>query len=255
LSATGAPPFAKPPDRSPPLHAGAASVYPHAVFALPRPIAAVVFDMDGTLIDSERIHRTALVAALAAMGLAVDEAFLYELAGLAGPAAHALIRARFGEDFPFETFQRHYLPHRETLGKGGAPLKPGAAEALRFVTGLGLPVALATSSMREVVLAHQRRLAVLAHFDVLVTRDDVARTKPFPDLFLAAAERLGVAAADCLAVEDSRTGVAAALAAGMMTVMVPDLAPPTAEQRARCVAVLAGLCDLPALFTGQSRGP
>jgi HAD superfamily hydrolase (TIGR01509 family) len=162
----------------------------------------------------------------------------------------ARIRARFGAGFPLEAFRGHYAVRRDQLAASGIPLKPGAAEALRFVAGRGLPLGLATSSHREPALEHLHRLEVLAHFDVLVTREDVAQAKPHPDLFLTAAERLGVAARDCLAVEDSQTGVQAALAAGMMTVMVPDVAPPTEDTRARCVAVLTSLCELPGLFPG-----
>ena len=214
----------------------------------PRPVAAVVFDMDGTLIDSESIYRRALVLAMEAMGLAVDEAFVHGLNGLPGPEINARILARFGADFPVQEFRHRYVTHRDLLAGDGIPLKPGAAEALRFVVGLGLPLALATSSQRAPALAHLSRLEVLAHFDVLVTREDVARPKPFPDLFLEAAARLRVAPADCLAVEDSKAGAEAALAAGMMTVMVPDVVAPSPELRARCVAVHASLLDLPALF-------
>jgi HAD superfamily hydrolase (TIGR01509 family) len=214
----------------------------------PRPVAAVVFDMDGTLIDSESIYRAALVRALDEIGLAADEAFVHGLNGLPGPAVNARILARFGADFPAETFRRHYVTHRDALAAGGIPLKPGAAEALRFVAGRRLKLALATSSQLATAQAHLGRLELLAHFDVLVTSEDVARAKPFPDVFLTAAARLGVAAADCLAVEDSPTGVQAALAAGMMTVMVPDVAAPTAGMRARCVAVQASLLELPGLF-------
>ena len=211
-------------------------------------VAAVVFDMDGSLIDSESVYRGALVRALADLGLAADEAFLHGLNGLAGPEVNARLRARFGTGYSAEQLRRRYAVHREALADEGIRLKPGAAEALRFVAGRGLPLGLATSAQRDTALAHLGRLELLAHFDVVVTREDVARPKPFPDLFLTAALRLGVAAADCLAVEDSHAGVQAALAAGMITLMVPDVQPPTAEMRARCVAVHASLRELPGLF-------
>ncbi|CAH2601747.1 HAD family phosphatase [Rhodovastum atsumiense] len=214
----------------------------------PRRIAAVVFDMDGTLIDSESIYRAALVQAMEALGRTVDEAFLHAITGLPGPEITLRIRARYGEDFPFAAFHRHYVARRDTLAGDGIPLRPGAAEALRFVAGLGLPIALATSSMRASALGHLRRLEILAHFTAVVTRDDVVRSKPHPDLFLKAAALLGVAPADCLAVEDSVAGVTAALAAGMMTVMVPDLVMPDAEMRRACVAVHGSLHELPLLF-------
>ena len=217
----------------------------------PRPIAAVVFDMDGTLIDSESIYRLALLRALADMGQAADEAFVHGLNGLPGPAVRTHIRARFGADFPVEALHRHYEVHRQALAMDGIPLKPGAAEALRFVAGHGLKLALATSSQRQTVLALLGQLDVLAHFDVLVTREDVARTKPYPDVFLVAAARLGLAPEDCLAVEDSAPGVQAALAAGMMTVMVPYVVPPTEDMRGRCLAVCASLHELPGVFAGK----
>ena len=214
----------------------------------PRPVAAVVFDMDGTLIDSESVYRRALVHALDSLGLDADEAFLHTLTGQPGAEVNARIRARFGPAFPAEAFRRLYVARRDALAGAGIPLKPGAAEALRFIAARGLKLALATSALRESAVGHLGRLEVLAQFDVFVTREDVERPKPYPDLFLEAARRLGVPPADCLAVEDSRTGVEAALAAGMMTVMVPDLVPPTAAMRARCVAVQSGLHDLPLLF-------
>ena len=214
----------------------------------PRAVAAVVFDLDGTLIDSESIYRAALVQALGEIGLAADEAFVRGLNGLAGAAVNARILERFGADFPAAAFRRAYVARRDALVGEGIPLKPGAAEALRFVAGRGLRMALATSALRDSAAAHLERLEVLALFDVLVGREDVARPKPYPDVFLMAARRLGVAPEDCLAVEDSHAGVQAALAAGMMTVMVPDVVPPTDEMRARCVAVRASLHELPGLF-------
>ncbi len=215
-------------------------------------VAAVVFDLDGTLIDSESIYRAALVQALEAVGLAADEAFVHGLAGLAGAAVNARILARFGADFPAVAFRRAYLARRDALVGAGVPLKPGAAAAVRFVAGRGIRLALATSALRETAVAHLARLELLAYFDVLAVREDVERTKPFPDVFLTAARRLGVPPAACLAVEDSHAGVQAALAAGMMTVMVPDVAPPTPEMRARCVAVPASLHELPGLLGGAA---
>ena len=100
-----------------------------------------------------------------------------------------------------------------------------------------LPLAIATAATRAHAEEHLARTGLRPRFGVVLTREDVAHSKPRPDLFLRAAEGLGVGAADCLAVEDSHNGVRAAHAAGMMTVMVPDIVPADAEIGALCVAV------------------
>jgi HAD superfamily hydrolase (TIGR01509 family) len=126
---------------------------------------------------------------------------------------------------------------RALVAAEGVPPRPGAAEWLRFVAGRGIPLGLATSSgpwyLRE------RLGDLLDLFGAVVTRVDVARGKPHPDLYLEAAARLGVAPVDCLAVEDSPAGARSALAAGMPVVVVPDLVPPPPELAAR----LAGVYD------------
>ncbi len=183
--------------------------------------AAVIFDLDGTLLDSEAITHAAGLAAFAAQGVAVDPAFLQSLAGIDDATGSARIRAafphldpaRFAQDWEADVLARQ---------SGGIPLKPGAVALLQAIL---LPKALATSSQRA--SAH-RKLAVTGlarHFPHVVTFDDVTRPKPAPEPYLAAAALLGVDPAACLAFEDSDTGAEAAHRAGMTVVQVPDLAP------------------------------
>jgi HAD superfamily hydrolase (TIGR01509 family) len=121
----------------------------------------------------------------------------------------------------------------------GVPLRPGAREWLGFVAGMGIPLGLATSS--GPALVRERLGELVSIFDAVVTRADVARGKPHPDLYLEAAARLGVAPEECLAVEDSPTGARAALAAGMPVVVIPDLVPTPPDVAERLVGVLDSL--------------
>ena len=102
-------------------------------------------------------------------------------------------------------------------------------------------MAIVTSSSRRTAEEHLTLSGIRGRFDSVLTRDDVERGKPSPDLYLLAAKRLGFQPASCLAIEDSNPGVAAAHAAGAVTIMVPDIVPPSDEARAKCVAVLPGL--------------
>src|SRR5256885_892221 len=102
-------------------------------------------------------------------------------------------------------------------------------------------MAIVTPSCRPTADEHLTLAGIRARFENILTRDDVTRGKPSPDLYLLAASRLGVKPEVCVAVEDSNHGVASAHAAGAITIMVPDMVPPTAESRAKCVAVVPDL--------------
>ncbi len=215
---------------------------------LPSPIHAIVFDMDGTLHDTEAVYIAAMKHAVEAVGFSMSEAFAHSLIGIPGLEGDVMIREHMGDAFPFDEFDRRYRNRVQSVLEEAVPLKAGAPVLLAALARRDLKLAIATSARRESAEAHLRRSGLLDHIPVLVTRSDVARGKPFPDVFLRAAELLGVPPAACLAVEDSFNGVRAAHAAGMMTVMVPDLVQPTDEIRALCVRVVLGLDDVGALI-------
>ena len=212
--------------------------------AFPRPIAAVVFDMDGLLLDTEGLYRIALMRAGPAFAVEIDDAFVRGLTGLPGTAIRSALAANFGADFPVPAFLDVVRADADALIAEEMTLKAGVVEVLDHLDGLGLPRAVATSSGRRSAVAHLGQAGVLERFDLLITGDDVVRGKPDPEPFLKAAAALGVDPVRCLALEDSHNGVRAAHAAGMMTVMVPDLLDPTEEMHAKCVHIAESLHEV-----------
>lgn len=191
------------------------------------PIAAVLWDMDGTLVDSEKLWDVSLAE------LAV------ELGGeLPGPAREAMVGSDMDRTLAILFAELDLRPEPAALDRAarwltgrtrelfaaGLPWQPGARAALRAVRAAGLPAALVTSTHREltdIALGSIGR----GNFDVTVCGDEVARTKPAPDPYLRAASLLGVDPARCVAVEDSPTGTAAAVAAGCTVLVVPSELP------------------------------
>jgi HAD superfamily hydrolase (TIGR01509 family) len=211
-------------------------------------VEAVVLDMDGTLLDTEGAYRAAFLAAAAALGRTVDEAFYATLIGISSRERGPMVSARYGPDFPWAECLREYRARKAGLLADGVRAKPGAAELLAELAALGLPRAVATSATRRTALLALDRAGLLGAVTALVARDDVADGKPHPAPFLRAAKVLGVPPSRCLAVEDSPPGVLAARAAGMRVVMVPDALPPTPELRKSVVAVAADLREVRALL-------
>lgn len=198
---------------------------------------AVFFDLDGTLVDTERLALVTGIEAFAAVGHAVDAAFMHRLVGKAEPQAAQIIR----EALPGIDLQAFHAAWRRAFDGGlhtGLDLKAGAVELLEI---LEHPLGLVTSTGREGA-HHKLGLAGIAHhFRTVVTFDDVQHPKPAPEPYLLAAERLGVDPARCLVFEDSDVGAEAAHRAGCVVVQVPDVAP-TEGRYARHVAadLLAG---------------
>ena len=205
-------------------------------------ISAVLLDMDGTLLDTERVYFESLVAALNSRGYTDDVASLcHAMVGLPGPECEALLIAQYGEDFPLAAISRAFIANRDEILRKGLPLKAGAVELLDALRAVECPMAIVTSSSRQSADQHLSLAGIRSRFETILTRDDVTRCKPSPDLYLLAAARLGVPPTGCVAVEDSNHGVTAAHAAGAITIMVPDMVPPTEELRARCAAVVPDL--------------
>lgn len=207
-----------------------------------QPFAAVVFDMDGLLVDTESLAMRSLMQVATEMNIDAPETFCHTMIGVPADHCRLLVQERFGPDFPADRYLSAASRHMEALIEAGAlALKPGVLELLADLEALGIGKAVATSSSRAKADHHLRCTGILPRFDAVITRDDVERGKPHPDLFLKAAQDLSVPAENCLAFEDSYNGVRAARAAGMTVVMVPDLLPPTEEMRAHCAAIITNL--------------
>jgi HAD superfamily hydrolase (TIGR01509 family) len=203
---------------------------------------AVIFDMDGTLLDTERVAQEAFVVACDALGVKLRMDLLLCCVGAAEPMARKVIREGFGPTLDCDAFFLAWNRHFAQLSQvTPAPLKEGALALLEAVAQLGLPMAIATSSGTVHALEKLRRAGLLQRFKAVIGADQVQRPKPDPEVYLKAAGHLGVDPRACLAVEDSEYGVRAAHAAGMTVIQVPDMTQPSADLRALGHIVLASL--------------
>jgi HAD superfamily hydrolase (TIGR01509 family) len=212
-----------------------------ASLTLPRRVEAVVFDMDGVLVDSECLFRDAMMDVSREQGRELPHAVFMRLVGGPRDQNRLVVLEHFGADFDFETWVTAANARALARMADGLDLKPGALELIDDLEAAGVPKAVATSAGRSAVERELGPAGLIPRFQAIITRDDCERGKPHPDPFLIAAERLGVAPGACLALEDSHNGVRAAAAAGMMTIMIPYLLEPTDEMRALCLAVLPSL--------------
>jgi HAD superfamily hydrolase (TIGR01509 family) len=222
---------------------------------LPRMPAAVVFDMDGLLFDTETLYLEAIMEAAAQSGHTMTPAVFRHTIGSPWELNRVVLLAHFGSTFPVDEFRDAWLHQFELLAATRLALKPGAIELLDTLDELRLPRAIATSSLPHYVRHHLAAHDLAGRFHAIVAQGDYASGKPAPDPFLKAAERLGVEPRSCLALEDSFNGVRSASSAGMMTVMVPDLLEPTDEIRALCTFVARDLLEVRGLLSANQTTP
>lgn len=204
---------------------------------------AVVFDMDGVLLNTEVIFDDAWRKAAKQLHIADIEPAIRDCRGV----TRAFIREYFGREYPdvdFDEFDALCDALYDEIIAGGVPVMAGVTDILHNLRCMGVKTAVATSSARARTVAHLESAGILDLFDSVITGDSIARSKPAPDIYLAAAQVLGVNPVRCIGVEDSHNGVRSAHAAGMKVAMVIDQMPATNEMHALCWRVFDNLSQL-----------
>ncbi len=213
---------------------------------------AIIFDMDGTLFDTEAVFQKYWNQIAGERGITLSEHFKYEICGTSGAPMNEVIERHYGVTDGTEI--QWDCKHRVAKElAGGVPLKPGCMEILQYFHEKNIPMAIGSSSRRVQIESNLRVANVAPYFSAIAAGDEVERGKPSPDIFLLAAKRLGANPADCYVFEDSPNGIRAAHAAGMRPILVPDLMPVTGEIRALCAGVYDTLLEAMDAFSGDGR--
>ncbi|PXY31137.1 HAD family hydrolase [Prauserella muralis] len=206
-------------------------------------LAAVVFDLDGVLVDSEHLWEENWVAYAARHGVQWTPGDTATVQGMSAPEWAAYLARHSGTSESVEEVERAVVDGMiEAVEAGKAPLLPGAADMVTEVSAR-VPVALASSATRRVIDAVLATYGLTAEFSATVSSAEVPRGKPSPDVYLEAAARLGHAGSDCLAVEDSSNGIRAAAAAGLTVVALPNRTYPPKPDALELASAVAGTND------------
>ena len=205
----------------------------------------IIFDMDGTMLDTEPISLGGMLHAAKTMGHDMPKEFFYEFVGRSTAHARRVLRERYGDDFDFgKISELHQGYINEYIEKHGIPVKKGLYDLLDGLDALGIKKCVATSTDRERA-AHKLKLANIAHrFEAIVGGDDVAESKPNPEIFLKAAALCKTAPEECAIIEDSPAGAEGAYNAGIPLILVPDIAPLSVDARSMATAICEDLFEV-----------
>jgi HAD superfamily hydrolase (TIGR01509 family) len=208
-------------------------------------IKAFIFDMDGLMLDTERIAERAWTMAMAERGYLYTSEINLKVIGRTLVDTKLIFGEVFGAGLPFdEIYQRKLRYSNHIISQEGIPIKPGLVDLLAELKIRGYQVAVGSSTERETLIKKLSLVGLIDQFGVIVCGDEVESGKPAPDIFLEAARRLGVSPQACVVLEDSENGIKAAHAAGMVPIMVPDLKPPTEEMEGMAYRILNSLAEV-----------
>lgn len=204
--------------------------------------SAVIFDMDGLLIDTEFYVLQAFTNLCEQMGIHADMAVLHKCIGSNRQATDHILETELRGAGDIRTFRLKWeAEYRALTAAKSSLLKNGALELLLYLKEMAQPIGLATSTGTEHALSRLEKENIRHLFDEITGGDQVTRSKPEPDIYLLAAEKFNVAPQSCLALEDSENGVRAALAAEMQVIQIPDIVQPNASFRSLGHTILPSL--------------
>lgn len=210
---------------------------------------AVVFDMDGVLFDTEKLCMDSWCQVAESQGIPDMETVFPLCIGTNAVDTYRIIKEHYGEDFDYEGFRKQASGEFwRYIGENGLPVKPGVRELLTYVRDAGMRIGLASSTARNSVEDHLERAGIREYFQVLVTGDMIVHSKPAPEIYLLACEKLGVKPQEAYAIEDSYNGIRSAFEAGMKPLMVPDLIPPDREMEQLSSGIFRDLYEVEEFF-------
>ena len=201
----------------------------------------MIFDMDGVIFDSERAYIDMYRQVLTRDGIGFSIQACNDCIGVNAGRAREICRSYYGDGFDYD---KYHTEVRKIVRERGFELKPYAVELLEYLRANDVPLALASSTSSESVTRMLSGEGLAGYFDVIMCGDMVTHSKPHPEIFLNAAERLGAQPANCYVIEDSFNGIRCAHNAGMHPIMVPDILQPDDEIRALAEAVLPSLKEV-----------
>ena len=208
----------------------------------------VIFDVDGTLLDSEKIFMGAWVKVGAEYGYTIPQGALLETRAVSNPIAEQVFKKYCGEDFPYEEILQARKPLIEEMFDTTPPeilRMPGATETLQTLKDRGYRIVAASSTYYEKTCRHLRHARLYDFFDAIVCGDMVEKGKPAPDIFLKAAELAGSAPSQCIVVGDTPADVLGATAAGIPVILIPDQVPANEQTTTLSLRILPNLSCLP----------
>ncbi len=214
-----------------------------------REFDAVVFDMDGVIFDSERATMDCWLELAEKYHIEnLEETFL-ACTGTTNQRTREIMLEAYGEDFSYDTIAKEASVMFHTKYDGGKlPMKSGVRALLDYLRHHGRKIALASSTRKQTVINELKDAGIIDYFDEIITGDMVAHSKPHPEIFLLACEKIGVNPENAYAIEDSCNGIRAAGAGGLRPIMVPDLIPANDEMKRIAEAVLGSLEEVIAYF-------
>lgn len=208
-------------------------------------IKAVIFDMDGVLIDTEKWLNRYWCQAAKEAGFDVKPEQMLEIRSLAGKYAAPHLQKIFGPDFAYWTIrERRKELMKEHIARYGIEKKPGVDELLDYLAAKGIKTAVATATDPERTKDYLTQIGIYEKFDKIVSTSMVKDGKPKPDVYLYACEQIGEKPEQCIAIEDSPNGIISAVSAGIRTIMVPDLTEPDEETKKRIAGKAHTLYDV-----------